>query len=233
MSLFLANCGLLARAPGGGGGITFVGAGSFQASGSAVSPGLPAGTQQDDLLLLLGFSASFQTAMTVSGYTQAPNSPQTENAFAFRQCAFWKRAGSSESAPTTSDTGDMNIAQILGFRGVVASGSPFDVSQGSIDLNNNTSVIIPGVTTTVANAFVVPIVGFSNAGNSTANVSGGANADLDDFAELTDNSSSLFLSGGFVAFGGIKAVAGVVGNTTGTLAAACSKAYLTYALIPA
>ena len=218
---------------GGGGGITFVAAGTFQSSTGTVTPGLPSGTAENDILVMLCFTGN--QPITVSGWTEAGNSPQSEGAsYGFRLTVFWKRAGASESAPTTSDSGLVNAAQILGFRGCVATGNPFDVTSGSVGATDNTTVTIPGVTTTGANAMVISALAFYRVANSTTNISSGANSNLTDFAERADQAAIIgAVDGGFAAFSGIKASAGATGDTTGTLASSSTKAYWTGALIPA
>lgn len=221
---------------GGGGGITFVAAGTFQGSVDAITPGLPAGTAENDILIAFLHTAG--QAITISGWTEASNSPQTTSGYVHRLTVFWKRAGASESAPTTDDSGNHNTGVILGFRGCVASGNPFDATSGSEDTNLESSVTIPGVTTTVANAMVVAAAGIKYQSNSSNVITSGANAGLTSFTERVDQFSSAGSGGGFAIFTGVKASAGATGNTTctyppGDIGAPSDKACWTGALIPA
>lgn len=214
-------------------GITYVGAGAFVDAITAITPALPAGTAENDILVMLCYTANGEN-LTATGYTAAGNTPQSNTDFGFRLGILWKRAGASESAPTTNDSGTTNAALIMGFRGCVTTGDPWDATSGSGNVASSTSIVVPGVTTTVANAMVVSVCEFYRIAQSTTNFSGGANGNLTDFTERIDVSEFLGpLDGGFGAWTGIKATAGATGNTTATHAASVPTNYWTGALIPA
>lgn len=218
---------------GGGGGITVVGAGSFQASGTAITPGLPTGTVENDVLI--GFLQSAgSNPITLSDWAAPGDSPLDNGDWGIRGSMFWRRAGASEAAPTSTDSGTTNIGVILGFRGCVATGDPFEDTSSGFNLPGSTSIVIPGVTTTGANRMIVAACGFYRTATGGGNVSGGANANLDDFTERVDQSNNLgFGPGGFGIFTGTKATAGATGNTTATLASLGGHWYWSCALIPA
>jgi len=131
-----------------------------------------------------------------------------------------------------ADSGDHQIARIITFRGVIASGNPWDVAVGSVAATASTAVSIPGATTTVANTLVVAIV--ANATDTTsARTSGWTNANLTSLTERMDNNTSSGNGGGFGVATGVKATAGAYGATTATLATSSVQGMLSFALKPA
>jgi hypothetical protein len=130
---------------------TIVGVGAVASGAAAITPGLPTGTQENDILILV--IETNNQAITVSGWTEAPGSPQLNATDNTRLTIFWKRATSSESAPTTSDSGDHQIGRIIGIRGCITTGPPFNFAFGSVDTNSNTTGSIPSPDGTLSKAF--------------------------------------------------------------------------------
>jgi hypothetical protein len=144
---------------------------------------------------------------------------------------FYKRAGASESSPTTSDSGTGQVGQIIGIRGCVTSGDPFDATAGSFTNTADTSGVIPGVTTTVANTLLLYAIGiYPGTNNFDGWFSGWTNANL---TSLTERMDRTWTYGGFGLATGFKATAGASGNTTVTIANTLSKMYWCGALKPA
>ncbi len=198
---------------------TFVSVGSSSASTLDATPGLPTGWQTDDIFLL--FVASANEAVTCpTGYAEVTNSPQgvgtPANFGGTRLTVCWKRATSSESAPTVTDSGDHTFAVIAAFRGCITTGNPWDVTSGST--GNETDLSILGATTTVANTLVVLAAVFdSNATTSSAWV----NADLGTIAdpEHFDLGTSSGTDSSMVVTSAVKASAGAYTTTTATTSA--------------
>lgn len=203
----------------------------------AVVPGLPAGTAENDILLLL-CEDTLGTYVAPTGYVATADSPQLvtggADASKVRLYAFWKRAGSSEAAPTVAfpTGGNHNHAVILGFSGCITTGDPWDVTAGDADETVDTVVDIPGDTTTVGETLVVTIVADSNDSASTTRITDWANAALTSVTERLDGGTIIGAGGGISAATGEKATAGAFGATTATLATTSKQARIAIALKP-
>lgn len=166
---------------------TIVAVGTFARDVGAITPGLPAGTAQDDILVLALCTERTQ-AITVSGWTEAGSSPKDATSQT-RLTVFWKRAGSSESAPTTSDSGSFQQGRIIGVRGCITTGNPFDVTNSNNATSASSLVSISGATTTGANRFVIMAIGlasFTNIGTDQQIFSTITNSNLANKTERAD-----------------------------------------------
>ena len=218
---------------------TFVAAGAEASNAAAITVGLPAGIATDDILLLLLATSNEAIAIANANggtWTELPSSPQgtgtPAGAAATRLTVFWSRYNGTQGDPTTTDSGDVNEGVILAFRGCITTGDPWNVTSGGVDTVSDTSVVIPGDTTTVADCLVVAITADSFASTSPR-LSAWANADLANVTEVWDEGTTLGQDVGVGAATGEKATAGAYGDTTATLAGASVKAFLTIALISA
>lgn len=108
---------------------------AFRAAGTAasansgnISPGVPAGTAANDILILVVASIGKSSDPTVSGYTVI----QTIDWSAHTQgvVVFGKRAGAGESAPTVVNNGTQIIARIAGYSGAITSGTAWESVAG-------------------------------------------------------------------------------------------------------
>jgi hypothetical protein len=213
---------------------TVVGVGAA-ASGisSAVVP-RPTGLLTDDILLMVCASPT-TVAVTVSNaaggtWAQAPDSPQ-DVAAGDRLTVFWSRYNGTQTDPTIAGS-DHVIGEMIAIRGCPAAGDPWDVTSGGSDATSDTSVSVPGATTTVANCLVVVFCAHTR-DSAVAQFSAHANADLANLTERMDASTSTGGGGGFGCWTGEKAAAGAYGATTATLLAASPTAFATYAMKPA
>jgi hypothetical protein len=230
--MFILNPYRYAVSGGAYSGPTVVGVGTAASGASAISPALPGSTLQDDILVLFLETFSNQ-AITVAGWTEAGSSPQfTNDTVGTRLTVFWKRAGSSESAPTTSDSGDHQVGQIIAIRGCVATGDPFDVTGGSFSNTTSLNHNIPGVTTTMNNCLVLVAIGMSQDLSTTTTASGWSNSNLANLTEQMDQTFSINLGGGFAVATGEMATAGATGTTAVTLANSQGATYWSGALKP-
>src|SRR3989338_4960512 len=215
---------------------TFVASGGQASNAAAITPLMPAGVLQNDILLL--FLETANEAVTVSGgsetWTEVTSSPQGTGALGTRLTVFWARASQdAPTPPTTSDSGDHQIGVILAFRGAITSGNPWDVTAGGIEATSDTSGAIPGATTTVADTLIVAAIATDLPdANGTANFSAWANANLTSVTEQFDVTRNAGNGGGLGIATGVKATAGAYGNTTVTLANATVKGMLSIALKP-
>lgn len=177
-------------------------------SDANITPGLPSGYQSGDILLITynGLTAADHT--TPAGYTEVTSSPRTDS-FGGYEGVCWKRATSSESAPTIK----AYQARIHAISGCISTGSPIDATAVTDQSSGGTtSVSATGITTTAADDMVFVYV---CAGNVSTTVSAETNSNLASFAERTDDGTAQGL-GMAIATGG-KTTAGATGTTTATL----------------
>lgn len=221
---------LMADVPAGGGGAalpTFVAIGSLGFGTGAITPGLPTGWAQNDILVLI--IETNNQAITVSGYTEAVSSPASNaGTNPTRLTVFWKRAGASETAPTTSDSGDHQVGRIAAYRGCITSGDPFDVTNSDSG-GVGTSISIVGATTTWANSLILVAVA-STDNVSASRFSAWINTDLSNLTERIDNGRNDGAGGAIGMADGGKAVAGSYGATSVTQVNAVEYATWTGAL---
>ena len=211
-------------------------AGAVVSGTGAITPAWPTHQSGDVALLIVESANQAISLSTPAGFAEVTNSPQgtgtAAGTAATRLAVYWKRATTSaEAQPTVADSGDHQIARIITFRGVIASGNPWDVTAGNVASSASTSVSIPGVTTTVANTLVVTIV--ANATDtSSARTSGWTNTNLASLTERVDSNTKSGNGGGFGVATGVKATAGATGNTTATLATSSVQGRMSIALKP-
>lgn len=206
------------------------GVGTVAAGIAAVSPGLPTGTVAGDLLIM--FVETNNQAVTVSGWTEAPSSPQSDATDAHRLTIFYKIAVGGD-ATTTSDSGDHQVAQIIGIRaGTFDRTTPFNTSAGTTDTTSDTSGSCPAVTTTRDNCLIVAAAGSGRNATSTTEFSGWTNANLIGLKEQIDNVDTAGLGGGFGVATGVLASKGASGTTDVTYVTATRKGLITLAVNP-
>lgn len=209
-----------------------VGGGSQVTGGTGMNPTLPSGSLDDDILILVCSTSLDATISAPTGWTDL-GQVATGNTAA-RISVFWKRYVAGGGAPTVTLNSSANgCCQILGVIGCVKNGSPWDATQINNQNGNNGSAseFVNGITTTVPNALVVVLatINGTTSGAGTA-FSGWTNSDLSSLTERMDFQGGAMNVGG--ATGG-KAVPGVVGNTTFTVAASRFGGQFCGALIPA
>jgi hypothetical protein len=196
------------------------------------APGLPAGWQVDDILLIIVESTGGETAPSATGYAHVTGSPVVE-ATNTQLSVLWKRATTSEPAPTVTGPTDHAVTRMLGVRGCPVTGNPWNISPVATEATVDTSATWPGGTTTVADCLVLEIIaaGLPDAA-STINLGVLANANYTGITERMDNWVLTGNGGGIGVVSGVKATAGATGQSTATLAVASSKALMTLALKP-
>jgi MSHA biogenesis protein MshQ len=214
---------------------TFQAAGTAVTGTGAVTPTWPAHVAGDVALLFVE-SAGGQAATlsTAAGFVAVANSPQATGAgtAGTRITVFWARATSAAMpAPTVADPGDHVYARILTYRGVIATGNPWDITAGGVKTPASTAVSVTGVTTNVPNTLVVQAVA-RDTDSAAAAFSAQANVNLTGIVERSDAGTTSGNGGGFAVWDGVKATAGATGNTTATVASSIN-AFLTIALLPA
>src|SRR5256886_5193509 len=198
----------------------------------------PAHAINDIGLLIIQTDNQAVTLGTNGGnWTQVSNSPQFTGtagaAGATMLTVFWSRATStSMGAVEVLDSGDHQIAQIITFRGVVATGNPWDVTAGDVAASTTTAVSIPGATTTVQDTLVVAIVANGIDTNSTSQIGSWSNSNLSSVSERSDNVVNAGNGGGFGVATGSRAALGAYGATTATLTTTSLQGRMSIALRP-
>lgn len=206
--------------------------GASAGAATAISPGLPAGTVAGDLLVM--FLETDNEAITVSGWTEAPSSPQSigTSPTGTRLTIFYKIAVGGD-ATTTSDSGNHQVGRIIGITtDTFNSTTPFNVSAGGTQAST-TAVSIPGATTTVAECLILAACSgdLPDATNSLE-FSGWANADLTAVTERIDNAAAGGNGGAIGVASGEKATAGAYAATTATAATAAQRGCISLAVAP-
>jgi uncharacterized protein DUF6701 len=134
------------------------------------------------------------------------------------------------AAPTVSDPGNHVYAQILTYRGVIATGNPWDVTGGGVKAAASGTVTVTGVTTTTPNTLVVQAIARDN-DSAAAAFSAQTNANLTGITDRSDAGTTQGNGGGIGIWDGVMAFAGATGNTTATVTSSIN-AFLTIALRP-
>jgi sialidase-1 len=224
--------------------VAFVSAGAPAASTGPISPGLPAGLLPGDILILfLQTSGPHIYLEDTNGGTwlalgRGAASPQSTGTGynEVHLTAYYSRYNGTQGAPTTNDSGDHQLGQILAFRGVVSSGVPWDAVDGTTRAEDTTSGFTPGATTSAPNTLVVGAIATAQPdANGTSNFSGWA-PNIPGMTNLTERIDVSTSAGNGGALGVATADFAPSGTSYGrisvTLAAPSYKAMLSAALRP-
>lgn len=132
--------------------------------------------------------------------------------------SIWRRIQGGDTAPTVADNAGNHIGcRMIIVRGCVTSGDPWDITATSQENVADTTVSIPGGTTSVNDCLCLAAFATGQDIASTAGATGWANGSLANGAEQMDNWVAAGTGGGFAMWSGEKATAGVVSATTATL----------------
>lgn len=213
------------------------GVGAVASGINAINPGLPAGTVTGDgLVLLVETSNEPVPSMAAAGWVDIGAgvvnvATGTITAATLR----FKIAGAGEAAPTVPDSGDHQIARIIGL--VAGTFDPADpIPAGLVILTPISTTTnpfnIPGPTTPDPDYLIV--TGFTTGTDTaTAQLSGSfGNAALTGLTTQVNNWTTSGGGGGIAAASGVKATAGAVGNTTASVVTANVKAAFAFAVKP-
>lgn len=193
--------------------------GAFAYGSGPIAPELPLGWAEGDIFVLplLTYSGA---AITVAGWTEAGNSPA--DTIGCRVTVFWKRATSSEAAPTTSDSGAFQMGRITAVRGCKDSGDPFSVTNNGLSSAGSVATIT-GATTVDNDCLVLMVLGArSDSTDDVLSVFSFENADLTgitpQYSENWPRLSHFGTLNTLLAFAtGSLAVAGAYGDTSVSL----------------
>jgi hypothetical protein len=196
-----------------------------------LAPPLPIGWQKDDIFVM--YIETQNEAVTVpAGWAQVTGSPvEVASGTTTRLTVLWRRATAEESAPTIAATGNHAIAQIIAVTGCIRSGNPWNATKTETELVADTSVSIPGPTTTIDGCLILAAVATGTDVPEDA-LEGLANASLPDISQIIGSWTVSGGGGGFAVISGTKLKAGAVSATTATIANADFKALHAMALKP-
>jgi hypothetical protein len=188
--------------------ITFVSAGESAAGTGNVTPGLPSGWAENDIFVLFVETSPGEVPPTPSGWISKYDLTRASYS---KLTVFWRRATSSESAPTITDPGNHALAIIVAFRGCVKGEDPWGSTSEYLNVSA-ASVTWPAITTTVNSCMVLNLV----SSGSVRTQADWANASLTGLAERVDVSTTEGGNGSLAMASGILATAGSSGGTNAT-----------------
>lgn len=148
---------------------TFIAAGTG-ATGANPSPGVPAGTQSGDLLILIAGSNATAFTNLPTGYTKAEGA--ASNDFCGNLTVWWKAAGGSESAPSITNADTTCAANLLCYRNVITTAVD---ATGTKATGGSGTASAGSVTTTAADDLVVHLYACAAAASTWTNPSGTTN----------------------------------------------------------
>jgi hypothetical protein len=189
----------------------------YRTTTGTLTPALPNGWQQGDLLIVLSNKNT-----TPSGYSALQSTELSQN-------LFYKIAGATESDPSLGSQLAGACAVVLVYQGVNQT-TPFNVTpvsntETSAGGSNTCTVNTTGVTTTVSNCLLVHVCkgsddGWDN-GESTGPNSGASWGSPGGAATTVNFAGSFFTAGNIMrslaAYSGTRASAGATGTASATL----------------
>lgn len=190
--------------------------GSSTSNLTSGTPGLPAGWAQDDIFIL--WVSTRASSLTLpGGWAAIPGTvPQWPTSGTYSRF-YWKRAGSSESAPTvTSSASNIYQMRVYAFSGAITTGTPVESIVYTAVESSGTSIVFPAVTTSGADELIFLHVYGGSPGTS---VSTPTNGNLTGITERED----LDAANGFdhwASTTGAKATAASTGTSAATWASA-------------
>lgn len=192
--------------------------GTIASGTGAVSPGAPAGRAVGDLEVM-AIETAAQDA-SASGWTAVPGyTVQTTGNT--RLTLLYRIITATGDATTTNDSGDHQIARILGIQaGTFDPDDIWNAVNGNVQSSTTTSVSISGLTTDADDCLVLSFcTGDTDPGaNSTTEFSAWANSDLTSVTERMDDRRTSGDGGSLGCASGVKTTKGTVGATTATAA---------------
>jgi len=208
--------------------------GSAFSSTGAPTATLPGTVAADDILVLV-LQSSQQALATPAGYAQL--GPQNgigpaAAAGSTRLGIFWKRAGSSESAPTIADSGDHTYGVMFAVRGCPTTGDPFRMLGQAWKFTASTTGTSDLGAVRTPNSLVVSI--FAHAIDSaSAQGSSPTNATLASVTEVFDGATADGTGGGIYIVSGSVSEAGEIAETTVTWGSSTVDVSTTLSFVPA
>lgn len=201
-----------------------VAVGTVASGTGSITPALPVGWAQNDILILAVETANQAfTTWPPTGWTEVSNPPtgfgSAGLAGGLRLLVAYKRAGASESAPVLGDSGNHQVARITAVRGVVTAGNPWVATATSNYTTATSSVTWPSLTSTTNDSLYVYVLGGDRDAASTADVSSlnNASGNTTGVTSQLQNWVTAGAGGGIFLGTGDVLLAGISGTTTATL----------------
>jgi hypothetical protein len=213
---------------------TVVGVGAGTSGTGAITPAYPGGytAVADDVAITPVETESTDTLVPPTNWAHLTNQVVTTGTTT-KLWLIWRRLTTSEAAPTIAAVTNHMGGRMIVVRGCKNTGNPWDGFFGTTEVVADTTVSIPGLTTSVNDCLVLAAFGTGQDTASTAGATGWTNASLANLTERMDNWVIAGSGGGFAMATGEKAAAGVVSATTATLSLAANfKTLIVVALAP-
>ncbi len=198
-----------------------VSAAMAQGANVSITPAFPAGytVVADDIGITYLETAS-ESIGAPSGWTQVA-AISVSSGTVTRLAAYWRRLVPGDVAPAYTGTTNHKMGRMIVVRGCRTSGGvagePYEFGSASSETVSDTTVSIPGVTTTIANQLVLGAFSTGQDIGSTAGATGWAASGLTNVVERMDNWGANGDGGGFAMASGERAAAGATGNFTATI----------------
>jgi hypothetical protein len=201
---------------------TVVGVGTAVNGTGAITPGYPAAyTAIADDIAITYIETNSETVTAPTNWAQAASASVTSGTTT-RLTAFWRRLTAGEAAPAYSSVANHKVGRMIVVRGVRTAGNPFSIAPASTELVADTTVSIPGMTTSNPDCLILYAFGTGQDIISSAGATGWANASLANVTERMDDWTDAGTGGGFAMASGEKAVAGLTGSMAATLSLAAN-----------
>lgn len=201
---------------------TYVGAGTSVGSGFTITPTLPAGWAQNDILIIMLSLCGTADPSAPSGYTRLTVGGSHYSSTDTRSIMFWKRAGSSESDPSISWPAGPTlyswVAKVYAFRGCSTTDPPYNIYSNVENYQISSPYYkprFPFINITVDKVFVFGAISNLVSGNSPESFTVTNNAGLtstltDQFYTLSRRTIPDSVSEN--CFGGVQDLAGTLGE---------------------
>lgn len=158
-------------------------------SGTSRTPGLPTGTADGDLLVIIGEHNS-GSAMSAagSGYTEVAFVSNGGGGIGGTSLTVLAKIASSESTPTVTVESNHSTCRMIGIQAGThgVSNVATDLVIGSDDTGSDNSIEITGITVT-ADSLILLCAATTRDANTTTNYSNWANTNLASITEQMDN----------------------------------------------
>lgn len=208
-------------------------------TGTTLTPRWAVEHKAGDIGIMVVDTFSTDVAATLTdaqGFAEVTSSPgRSVFSTLFVRChVYWCRATSSAmAAPTVTTNNGQGAARIFVIRGANPVGNPIDVTSVGANNANNTSVSIPGATTSVDNCLICTFFTTDGGGAPKITSSNWANASLAGFGFVQGSDYQPSSAHDLIHMAaGVKAAAGAYGTTTATLSSAAVIASMTIAVKP-
>lgn len=157
--------GWLTQSAAGGATPTFVAVGAKAQAAGTLNVPYYAGLAANDIAIMIATGYDDVSFGTVSGWTAESQVSVTS---AMRARLYWKRLAGSESGTEsiTGSTANANHGVMIGFRGCITSGTPYEAYNSNTSAGN-TSVTSPSTTTTGANRLLLRVYTDEDGGTNT------------------------------------------------------------------